>query len=168
MRRETRRRGVSVLEVVFVMVLLGILLNPILDLTQAARRTAAFDEFQVVARRQAERALAVLSSRAYADLRARAAAPSEPPPADPRIPPEVRELRIPIRVGADVLFDGLEPGDSDLAVDRVARTRVFLSDEGPGLLRLVAYVWWPVGEHRRGLALSRLVEDPLELGRGAR
>lgn len=146
--------------------LLGVLLGPVLDLVQSSAREAAFDEFQVLARRQAGRALSTLATLSLPELRARADAPTRALPEDPRVAPDSLELRLPLPPGPDVLLDGLADEDADVALDRLARTRVFYQPLAPGLARLTAHVWWPAGRSRRSLVVARLVEDPLRIRGG--
>lgn len=160
-----RRRGVA-LEVVIASALLVAVALPLATLLQTNQKVAFLDEFQVLARRRALRALAVLEGQPYAALRARAT--GEAPPASgvaARISPDAREVAIPLPATLlEVTLENLPAKAREAYNLRVATVpvRAYFAEVEPGLGRLSVLVQWvdPSSQTGRGLVVEAFVVDP--------
>ena len=160
-----RRRGVAH-EVVIASALLVAVALPLATLLQTNQKVAFLDEFQVLARRRALRALAVLEGQPYAELRARAT--GEPPPggaAASGIPPDAREVAVPLPATLlEVTLENLPSRAREAYHRRVATVpvRAYFAELEPGLGRLSVLVQWadPSSQTGRGLVVDALVVDP--------
>lgn len=160
-----RRRGAA-LEVVVASALLVAVAVPIYSLLQSSAHTAHLDEFQVLARRRARKALAVVSGHTARELLR--AARGGPPPADladPRLGPESRELFLPLPAsGLDLTLENLPREAQRYYLRRIATVpvRAFVEELEPGLIRLGVLVTWvdPASRTGRHLVLTRFLGDP--------
>ncbi len=147
---DGRRSGLTAIEIVFVVAIVGMALGPILSMLTTGNRLAHVEEFEVLARRRAALVLAGL----------------EPLP--------WHRLRDAAREAAGETVAGLGPGAQELPASMVPvsvvpgeqkplTARVFVEDLEPGLGRLSAVVGWihPIDRKLRAHVEHRLVGDPI-------
>jgi len=145
-------RGVSLIEVVIALAILGAALLPLVTMYQQQHRVAHVNEFHFVARCRAERMLTALQGLEYATLAAlagRGTVPSDMP--TDRRPAGGRPLPDSLLPAAVELWDLAGPAASADAVElqadrqRCFRSAAFFVDVEPGLLaRIVVVVSWKV------------------------
>lgn len=161
-----RRQGVTALEVLFASALLAALFLPMYQLFQSSQHTAYLDEFQVLARRQAGQARAVLEGHDYATLLAMRTDTPPPKGLESRLSKEARELPIPLETGEDVVIEGLGPVAFEVLQTRLGglTTRAFFTPLRRGFGRLDVVVQWvdPASKTGRYLVVPRWVEDPMD------
>lgn len=166
-----RRRGVA-LEVVIASALLVAVALPLATLLNTNQKVAYLDEFQVLARRRALKAMAVLEGQPYAALRS--ARTSEAPPetgAGARIARSARAVPEPLPATLlEVTLENLPPAAREAYNRRVSvPLRAYFDELEPGLGRISVLVQWtePTSQTMRGLVVEALVVDPFPWRSGA-
>jgi hypothetical protein len=165
-----RRQGFTALEALFAAALLGAVFLPVYTTLQTSQHVAYLDEFQVLARRRAHRAVAVLEGHEYSVLKAAASGGPPPSDVDPRLRSGSREVFVPFPAGsADVTLENI-PAEALADYNRRSGkipVRAFFQELSPGFARLSILSSWrdPVSRTPRSLVLQRYVEDPFRWSR---
>jgi len=167
-----RRQGFSSVEILIASALLVAAFIPIYSAIRGTHRTASLNEYHILARRRARRALAHVSAHPYDHIQERATGEA-PPSGIPGLPTEGLEVRFRLRTGTEEETD-LSTQVENLSFTMLSaykdqldlmETKVYFHEfpDEPGLARLAAHAKWTdpgAGGKERNYVALHFIEDP--------